>query len=65
MNLDETLRIARAVRIPIIASGGVATLDDIRSLVPLERDGVEGVVVGKALYRGAFSFRDARNAAAA
>jgi phosphoribosylformimino-5-aminoimidazole carboxamide ribotide isomerase len=65
LNLDETLRIARAVRIPIIASGGVATLDDIRSLVPLERDGVEGVVVGKALYRGAFSFRDARNAAAA
>lgn len=65
LNLDETLRIARAVQIPIIASGGVASLDDIRSLVPLERDGVEGVVVGKALYRGAFSFRDARNAAAA
>jgi phosphoribosylformimino-5-aminoimidazole carboxamide ribotide isomerase len=65
LNLDETLRIARVVQIPIIASGGVATLDDIRNLVPLEREGVEGVVVGKALYRGAFSFRDARNAAAA
>jgi phosphoribosylformimino-5-aminoimidazole carboxamide ribotide isomerase len=63
VNLDETLKIARTVKIPVIASGGVATLDDIRCLLPLEREGVEGVVVGKALYRGAFSLRDARDAA--
>ena len=56
VNLDETLKIARAVRIPVIASGGVATLDDIRKLLPLEKDGVEGVIVGKALYAGAFTF---------
>jgi phosphoribosylformimino-5-aminoimidazole carboxamide ribotide isomerase len=61
VNLDETLRIARAVRIPIIASGGVATLDDIRALKPLEQDGVEGVIVGRALYAGGFAFTDARN----
>jgi phosphoribosylformimino-5-aminoimidazole carboxamide ribotide isomerase len=59
VNLDETVRIARAVNIPIIASGGVATLDDIRKLLPLEIEGVEGVIVGKALYSGAFSFKDA------
>ena len=59
VNLDETLKIARAVTIPIIASGGVATLDDIRELLPLENDGVEGVVVGRALYNGAFKYRDA------
>jgi phosphoribosylformimino-5-aminoimidazole carboxamide ribotide isomerase len=63
VNLAETLKIAQAVKIPIIASGGVATLDDIRRLRPLEKDGVEGVIVGKALYAVAFSFRDALMAA--
>ena len=60
VNLAETLKIARAVKIPIIASGGVATLDDIRRLLPLEKEGVEGVIVGKALYSGSFTFREAR-----
>ena len=59
VNLAETLKIAEAVNIPIIASGGVATLDDLRKLLPLEKSGVEGVIVGKALYAAAFSFRDA------
>ena len=59
VNLDETVKIARAVKIPIIASGGVATLDDIRRLLPLQQEGVEGVIVGRALYAGAFRFRDA------
>ena len=59
VNLDETLKIAQAIKIPVIASGGVATLEDIRRLIPLEKDGVEGVVVGSALYSGAFTFRDA------
>ena len=59
VNVDETLKIARAVKIPIIASGGVATLEDIRKLLPLEEEGVEGVIVGKALYAGAFTLRNA------
>jgi len=59
VNLDETARIARAVRIPIIASGGVATLDDIRKLLPLEAEGVEGVIVGRALYARAFTLEEA------
>ena len=60
VNVDETLKIARSVKVPIIASGGVATLDDIRKLLPLEKDGVEGVIVGRALYAKAFSFVEAR-----
>jgi phosphoribosylformimino-5-aminoimidazole carboxamide ribotide isomerase len=60
VNIDETLRIARSVKIPIIASGGVATLDDIRQLIPLEKQGVEGVIVGRALYVKSFSFAEAR-----
>lgn len=64
VNLNETLEIARAVRIPIIASGGVSTLDDIRQLLPIEKDGVEGVIVGRALYAGAFTFPEAQAIAA-
>jgi phosphoribosylformimino-5-aminoimidazole carboxamide ribotide isomerase len=64
VNTDETLKIARAVGIPIIASGGVATLEDIRRLIPLEKEGVEGVIVGKALYSNAFTFKEASLAAA-
>jgi len=59
VNTDETLKIARAVKIPVIASGGVATLDDIRGVMPLEKEGVEGLIVGKALYSKAFTLRDA------
>jgi phosphoribosylformimino-5-aminoimidazole carboxamide ribotide isomerase len=58
VNVEETRRIARAVTIPVIASGGVSTLDDIGKLLPLENEGVEGVIVGRALYAGAFRLRD-------
>ena len=47
------------MNIPSIASAGVATLDDIRRLSALEKDGVEGVIVGRALYSGAFTLREA------
>ena len=59
INVEETLKLARSVRIPIIASGGVATLEDIRLLLPIEADGVEGVIVGRALYNGSFSLKEA------
>ncbi len=64
INLDETRKMAHAVNIPIIASGGVATLDDIRALKPLEKEGVEGVIVGRALYAGAFDLNQAVTAMA-
>lgn len=63
VNIEETLKIVQAVKIPIIASGGVATLDDIRKLLPLENEGVEGVIVGRALYAGAFKFGEAQRIA--
>jgi phosphoribosylformimino-5-aminoimidazole carboxamide ribotide isomerase len=63
VNLDETLKIARAVRIPIIASGGVSTFDDIRELLPFEKEGIEGVIVGRALYAGTLRLSDAVQAA--
>jgi phosphoribosylformimino-5-aminoimidazole carboxamide ribotide isomerase len=59
VNLEETLKIAIAVKIPVIASGGIATLEDIKKLLPLEKDGVEGVIVGKALYSGTVTLKEA------
>lgn len=63
VNLEETRKLAQSVNIPVIASGGVATLHDIRNLLTLEREGVEGVIVGKALYAGAFTLRQGQLAA--
>ena len=58
-NVEATLQLARRTHLKVIASGGVATLDDLRLLRPLEDDGVEGVIVGRALYEGAFSLEEA------
>jgi phosphoribosylformimino-5-aminoimidazole carboxamide ribotide isomerase len=59
VNLDATLALARAVTLPIIASGGVASLQDIERLLPLETEGIAGVIVGRALYTGAVKLAEA------
>ncbi len=51
-NIEATAELAEAVSIPVVASGGVSSLDDIRNLKPLEALGVEGVITGRALYSG-------------
>ncbi len=60
VNLEATSLLARAVKVPVIASGGVASLEDIRRLKTIEKDGVEGVIVGRALYAHAFSLKEAK-----
>ena len=62
-NIEETRRLAEAVDIPVVASGGVATIQDIYNLLPLEASGVVGVITGKALYSGTLDFRQALTAA--
>jgi phosphoribosylformimino-5-aminoimidazole carboxamide ribotide isomerase len=52
VNVAATRALAQAVAVPVIASGGVSTLADIRALLPLEPLGVVGVIVGRALYDG-------------
>jgi len=61
-NLEETARIARGISIPVIASGGVSSLEDILEVARLEPLGVEGVIVGKALYDGRVDLREALKA---
>jgi len=58
-NLDLLRDVCRHASAPVIASGGVSTLDDLRALAGLESDGVEGVIAGKALYAGAFTVAQA------
>jgi phosphoribosyl isomerase A len=58
-NLDLLRDVCAATDKPIIASGGVSTLDDLRALATLEPIGVEGVIAGKSLYAGAFTVREA------
>ncbi|GAA4961113.1 bifunctional 1-(5-phosphoribosyl)-5-((5-phosphoribosylamino)methylideneamino)imidazole-4-carboxamide isomerase/phosphoribosylanthranilate isomerase PriA [Actinoplanes utahensis] len=58
-NLDLLREVCAATDKPVIASGGVSSLDDLRALATLEPIGVEGVIAGKALYAGAFTVREA------
>jgi phosphoribosylformimino-5-aminoimidazole carboxamide ribotide isomerase len=58
-NLEETRRLAEAIDIPVVASGGVSTIKDIQNLLPLETVGVVGVITGKALYSGSLDFEEA------
>ena len=53
-NLVATRRVAETTDVPVIASGGVGTLDDLRAIRGLEAAGVEGVIVGRAIYEGRF-----------
>ncbi len=59
VNLEATAAFARASAVPVIASGGVSTLDDVRRLKPLEPLGVIGVITGRALYEGTLDLAEA------
>ncbi|MCD6580784.1 MAG: 1-(5-phosphoribosyl)-5-[(5-phosphoribosylamino)methylideneamino]imidazole-4-carboxamide isomerase [Desulfuromusa sp.] len=58
-NIEATKALAEAINIPVIASGGLSTLDDIRRLLEIESSGVTGVITGKAIYSGAIDLREA------
>ena len=59
INLAATAALARALTIPVIASGGVSRLSDIDALVALGEPNIEGVVIGRALYDGRFTAAEA------
>jgi phosphoribosylformimino-5-aminoimidazole carboxamide ribotide isomerase len=59
INVEATRRLAQAVSIPVIASGGFSSLKDIKSLKGLEGEGVIGVIAGRAIYDGTLDFKKA------
>ncbi|HVO84691.1 MAG TPA: 1-(5-phosphoribosyl)-5-[(5-phosphoribosylamino)methylideneamino]imidazole-4-carboxamide isomerase [Syntrophobacteria bacterium] len=58
-NIEATRELARGVRLPVIASGGVGRLEDVAALRTLEPEGVVGVIVGRALYTGSIKLAEA------
>ena len=60
INIDATVKLAQALTIPVIASGGLSSMADIESLCAVEDEGVEGVICGRAIYTGDLDFAAAQ-----
>ncbi|MCB1888739.1 MAG: 1-(5-phosphoribosyl)-5-[(5-phosphoribosylamino)methylideneamino]imidazole-4-carboxamide isomerase [Rhodocyclaceae bacterium] len=60
VNVDATVRLAQALRIPVIASGGIASIKDIDALCAVESEGVEAAITGRAIYEGTLDFAAAQ-----
>ena len=58
-NVEATKDLARSVRVPVIASGGISDLQDIKKILPLAQWGVTGMITGKALYEGTLDLAEA------
>lgn len=63
VNVDATLQLARSLTVPVIASGGINSLDDIRALCEIQSEGVTGAISGRALYQGTLDFAQAQKLA--
>ncbi|RXV72616.1 1-(5-phosphoribosyl)-5-[(5-phosphoribosylamino)methylideneamino]imidazole-4-carboxamide isomerase [Burkholderia stabilis] len=63
INIEATVKLAQAVGIPVIASGGLSNLTDIENLCEVEEQGVEGVICGRAIYSGDLDFATAQKRA--
>ena len=60
INIEATVKLAQALTIPVIASGGLSNMADIESLCAVEDEGVEGVICGRAIYTGDLDFASAQ-----
>lgn len=60
VNIEATVRLAQHVNIPVIASGGVTDIKDIKALCEVENEGVEGVILGRSIYEGTLDFAEAQ-----
>lgn len=65
INIEATVRLAQALTIPVIASGGLSNLEDIKQLLVVESEGVIGTIAGRAIYDGSLDFKLAQEFAAA
>jgi phosphoribosylformimino-5-aminoimidazole carboxamide ribotide isomerase len=63
VNIEATVRLAQAVRIPIIASGGVHTIKDVEDLCAVQEEGIEGVICGRSIYEGTLDLNSAQERA--
>jgi len=63
INIEATVRLARQLTIPVIASGGLTNLDDVRRLCEVEAEGIPGAITGRAIYEGTIDFGEAQRLA--
>ena len=63
INIDATVKLAQSVRIPVIASGGLASIKDIENLCAVQDEGIEGVICGRAIYTGDLDFAEGQKLA--
>ncbi|GHD79339.1 1-(5-phosphoribosyl)-5-[(5-phosphoribosylamino)methylideneamino]imidazole-4-carboxamide isomerase [Vogesella fluminis] len=63
VNIDATVKLAQALSVPVIASGGLTNLDDVRNLCAVESEGIEGAITGRAIYEGSIDFAAAQTLA--
>ncbi len=63
VNLESTVALARSIVVPVIASGGIANLDDIRALCGVADEGIVGAITGRAIYEGSLDFQQAQSLA--
>ncbi|PWQ95737.1 1-(5-phosphoribosyl)-5-[(5-phosphoribosylamino)methylideneamino]imidazole-4-carboxamide isomerase [Leucothrix arctica] len=60
VNIDETVKLAESISIPVIASGGVTNMDDIKGLLEVESRGVSGTILGRSIYEGTIDLAEAQ-----
>ncbi len=60
VNIDATLKLARELSVPVIASGGLTGLEDVTALCKIEREGINAVITGRAIYQGTLDFKKAQ-----
>jgi phosphoribosylformimino-5-aminoimidazole carboxamide ribotide isomerase len=63
VNVEATVKLAQAVNIPIIASGGITNLDDVRALCAVADEGISGAITGRAIYEGTLDFAEGQKLA--
>lgn len=60
VNIEATVELARPLHVPVIASGGITNLDDVRRLCAVQGEGITGAITGRAIYEGSLDFRAAQ-----
>ncbi len=63
VNIDATVALARQLNVPVIASGGITDLEDVKKLCAVEAEGITGAITGRAVYQGTLDFRAAQKLA--
>jgi phosphoribosylformimino-5-aminoimidazole carboxamide ribotide isomerase len=63
VNIDATVALARKLSVPVIASGGITDLEDVKALCAVESEGITGAITGRAVYQGTLNFAEAQKLA--